>query len=491
MLTFFFFNVDNTSPWSVIPEHRKYGHSEQQLQTLLDTAAATPATITALLHAAPTATFYTQLAAVLHQSSPPSTVWLVCDSTHDQTALQQHIQALPVEKTTTVHVLLSQHTTSKKKDDDSEAAWMMFALQADSDYIWILERDSVPGERYLERLVRLSSTPAYKHTLLGTLGYDEQDQCIESTGADFVTRPAHRLGGGLWLLHRSWLALDLFRPLVSQDRGRVVSSYLNHIGVTPIVLPLSHPSQSHDATQATPLAACSSVPPSPPPTTTATPSLVFLVDQAEQFQELMPLICHHHRGGAAASLDKPIIHVLSTQVSSLSTLQAMLFEHDPKCQASSSLVLHPLSDWLLTYPQHEQQAWQLAQTLLHQLPLTMARLNATVLIHTRSNTPRSRRFDYPPETSSMSNGSWIFLWWPWKVSDQYVCHLATDVVRIIIIRLAYRQDPACGNDGSESLRLDPPPSLGNQGTLHGRCSRSDHHHGSKQRPCDTAVCQRL
>lgn len=371
----------------MIPEQRKYGHSEQQLHTLMEASTVAPTT-TALLHAAPTAAFYTQLAAVLHQSSPPATVWLVCDSTQDQTALQQHIQSLPVEKTTTVHVLLSQ-PTNKKQDED---AWMMFALQADSDYIWMLERGSVPAEGYLERLIRLSSTPAYKHTLLGTLGYDDQDQCIESTGADFVTVPVHRLGGGLWFLHRSWLAQDLFRPLGAQqqDRGRVISSYLNHIGITPVVLPLSNPSQSHDATQATPLAACSSVRPSPPLTTTTTPSsLVFLIDQAEQLQELMPLICHR-RTAASELTDRPVIHVLSTQSPlDLSTLQAMLNEHDPKCQVSNTLQLHPPSEWLLTYgdhPQLDQQAWQLAQTLLHQLPFTMARLNATVLIHTLRST---------------------------------------------------------------------------------------------------------
>ncbi|KAI8330839.1 hypothetical protein BC941DRAFT_439703 [Chlamydoabsidia padenii] len=379
---------DATDEWPMNSKSKTYGHSEQQLQELIQTSSSLPLpSVTALLQATPTAPFYTQLSAVLHQSSPPSTVWLVCHSIQHQTMLQQHTQSLP-EKAK-IHILLLQPGMN---DNDS---WMMFALQADSDYIWILEQGAVPGKGYLERLVRLSSTPIYKHNLLGTLGYDELDKCIETSGADFVTRPVHRLGGGLWLLHRSWLALDLLQPLSSpaqqSNRGRLISDYMNHIGITPVILPLSDPSQWHDVTRTKIGSSCplqqQEQEQQAVESTTKLSSLVFLIDQVEQLQELIPLICH--RALDPDNINK-MIHLLFTQ----STIGTKVLEQAPRCQStddptslSAHIVLHRPSDWLL-YGDHHQQAWQMAQTLLYQLPSTMTRLGATVLIHTlRSTNP--------------------------------------------------------------------------------------------------------
>ncbi|CAO3596981.1 unnamed protein product [Absidia cylindrospora] len=265
-----------------------------------------------------------------------------------------------------------------------------------------LDSNALPGQDYLKRLATLSMTPAYKHTLLGTSAWDnhqqQQEQCIDTTTPDFVTMPVQRIDG-LWLLARDWLTPDLF--LQQQDdetRGRVISDYLNHIGITPIALPLTTTNQHHWHDTVLVKSGHSCHPSELSSTTTAkqkqdsvdnNSSLVFLVDQWEQLQELVPLICHDHlQSTTTTTTNAKVIHVLPTATRFTLTQEMIrdaLLQHGKGCTSSNlngdngKIMVHS-SAWLRGI--YEEQSWHLAQHIMQRLAPTLASLDASVLIHT-------------------------------------------------------------------------------------------------------------
>ncbi|KAI8084461.1 uncharacterized protein BX664DRAFT_266732, partial [Halteromyces radiatus] len=352
------------------------GHSYQQLDQLTKESTISSLTITALLHATPTPSFYTQLSAVVNQSSPPTVIWLVC-SQQDQVILRQHTQAMT--------------------DQNKSEAWMAFALQTDTDYVWILDdiEHPAPGQHYLERLLKLSTTSAYRNTLLGTQALDrdtkQQQQCVETSDNDFLSRSVNTISG-LWLLHRSWLTPHLFRhPTFSSakniNRGFLFSQYLHSVGITPVALPLTlkdssvwHHSSSPSCPTTVTLPSSSSS--SSTTTTIGSSSVVFLIDHLEQLQELASLICHRRNNNNTMDDTRYVQkrHVLTLSTSSTLTtsmVENQLLQYDPSypiykslaSMTSLTVIGLPARDiqyvqWMMDLPMIALESWNKFQIQL-------------------------------------------------------------------------------------------------------------------------------
>ncbi|KAI9269116.1 hypothetical protein BDA99DRAFT_557879 [Phascolomyces articulosus] len=169
-----------------------------------------------------------QVDAIQSQSVAPDFVWIVCETEDDPIVQQQRQQQESVRKNTEI--------------------WIgdVRRIRSSTEYVWIVDKDTLPGQRYLELLMKLAHTNTYREILLGHRGarltsitndndntHDQHVSCesvVEYQPVDIVN--------DAWLLRSEWLSA--LSPYVNDDAplGYWISRNLKAVvGIQSVTLP--------------------------------------------------------------------------------------------------------------------------------------------------------------------------------------------------------------------------------------------------------------
>lgn len=213
---------------------RRQGHSAQEILELSQQTELPRSTVTAIIYYANNEHSSTQFKTIVSQSVNVNEVWIVCTADNIKNAQQQ----LREDKSKIKYIL------GDRND------WFHLSVQPSTDFVWLIDHDIVPGERYLELLLRLSETEQYNNALLGSQGFSlsltkNGPHCIydgeRSHTVDVVL--------GQWLLRRSWLThinptltIPPRPSLLGYQISKIASQY---IGAPSVYVPTSDLGQDY------------------------------------------------------------------------------------------------------------------------------------------------------------------------------------------------------------------------------------------------------
>ncbi|KAI9489820.1 hypothetical protein BDB00DRAFT_931665 [Zychaea mexicana] len=173
-----------------------------------------------------------QVTAIQSQSVVPDFVWIVCATEDEQVVLQQQ-QILP----------------------KNAEIWIgdVRRIRSSTDYVWIIDKDVLPGHRYLELLLKLAQTRTYRETLLGPGSKLALVDSSESSAVSCEPVDGHQfvdVVNSAWLLRSEWLsALSTYANDVNAPLGYWISRHLKvEVGIQSVALPKGERENNADYT---------------------------------------------------------------------------------------------------------------------------------------------------------------------------------------------------------------------------------------------------
>ncbi|KAL0075412.1 hypothetical protein J3Q64DRAFT_1643417, partial [Phycomyces blakesleeanus] len=243
-----------------------------------------------------------QLKSVLTQSVTPEIIWIICTAEHFEaaSALVETYKSRRIKVITT-------HQTGP--------SWLYLASRTTTEYLWILDNNAVPGEHYLERMLKLSATKEYRNALLGTdagvmhSGLENESNVICLPAKETVSQRVDMVNN-VWVLRRSWFnaIFHAGQPLESNLPRALLGHFISHevhyhAGIPSVALPVDPLDPSVWANQQTPeerATQCEGF---------EAPVVAFVVDGNQELQESIPLICSFQR---QQEVNGAAVHVVIT-----------------------------------------------------------------------------------------------------------------------------------------------------------------------------------
>ncbi|KAI7860320.1 hypothetical protein BDC45DRAFT_99464 [Circinella umbellata] len=182
-----------------------------------------------------------QVDAIQSQSIAPDFIWIVC-TTEDDPIVQQQQQ---------------QQEESARKNIE---VWIgdVRRIRSSTDYVWIVDKDILPGKRYLELIMKLAQTNTYREILLGHHGaqiaitdnngsYQQENKYVSCEPV--MEHQTVDIVNDVWLLRSEWLAA--LSPYVNDDAplGYWISRNLKAVvGIQSVTLPKAENESNIDYT---------------------------------------------------------------------------------------------------------------------------------------------------------------------------------------------------------------------------------------------------
>lgn len=357
--------------------------------------------VTAIIHTNLVTQLYIQLQAVLTQSTLPEHIWIICN-TEEKGDVEARIMTLDRRRVRVIAI-----------DDDGDQQWLKTMAYVATDFVWLIDQNIAPGKRYLENLLKLSSTLQYRSALLGTEGASlnlnskRLIECIPDTMHSSSTQMKSGFVDMIndsWLIYRSWVpyllealekrSSDSADPLDAFTGLFISRTLYMTIGIPSIAIPtdpieraywgdvrlqktqksdtcktLEDIVQSlHTNGQLIPdnigyrgLSDDSSEP------------VLFYVDSESEFEGLVPLMC---RFASAKDIDLHIVTSGSTRGVSDHQIKTIL---QSKCNKNDTFamnfVIHDIGVL------HEPTTYNFAKDIFHRLTRVLAAVQPRIAIH--------------------------------------------------------------------------------------------------------------
>ncbi|KAI8143517.1 hypothetical protein BJV82DRAFT_668564 [Fennellomyces sp. T-0311] len=272
-----------------------------------------------------------QVAAIQAQSVAPSFVWIICATEDEKAAI--------VEPPKNAEIWVGD----------------VRRIRPQSDYLWIVDKAVIPGNRYLELVLKLSLTTTYRDVLLGSHGDSLKDGSCEPINKHQPVDVTHHT----WFLRREWL------PALNEKNSNIplgywISSNLKaNAGIRSMVLPED---ENADYIVQGPKNACADVEEYLAKASTTSyktdvviqkpvedkekQAVMLLVDEEQIDTAWLQLACEMHKRGD----NNAIVHIATTGRGGLDATDIVtaLTNHDAKC--GSSLPKHQVHNLQIAGP---------------------------------------------------------------------------------------------------------------------------------------------
>ncbi|KAL8167478.1 hypothetical protein V2J09_008977 [Rumex salicifolius] len=144
----------------------KFQSSSETLEELLSMEskwgpkAAVPPRVTVILNHFKRKTLCSQLDSLLHQTLPFHQVWVLSFGSPNEPTLRRIVQSYNDSR---ISLVASSY-------DFKYFGRFQMALQTDSDLVYILDDDMIPGTKMLQIMSHVAGTPKYRNSVLGSIG---------------------------------------------------------------------------------------------------------------------------------------------------------------------------------------------------------------------------------------------------------------------------------------------------------------------------------